>query len=343
METEERRKLRVAALGCGGIGAVHCAAYHALPETDLVAVADVNPDALEKLGEAYGVPGRYADYRELLESESPDLVSVCAWPALHAPMTLAAAEAGVSGILCEKPLASNRGDALRMVEACESRGIKLAVGYQHRYNPIHALAKRLLAEGEIGAPRLIRSRTNRGLLNNGSHGIDLIRYLLGDPPAEWVIGQVGRETDRWERGQRIEDFAIGEIGFGGDVRATIQTDLPGGVEFYPLIVGETGMIDLKGDHLILTNAKGAREERPEPNGGDHAAGIAGMAAWLLGGPEHRSTARHGLTVIEIIMALYESARSRERVSLPFAASESPLERMIEEGDLPVRIAGKVEI
>jgi predicted dehydrogenase len=189
----------------------------------------------------------------------------------------------------------------------------------------------LVSEGAIGAPKLLRCRTGNGLLNNGSHGIDLLRYLLSDPDAEWVAGQVGRSTDRRERGGRIEEFAVGVVGFPGDVQALLETDLPGAQKFYPLVVGESGTLESRGDHLRLINEHGLKLEQSTQDEGDHAAEIRAMVSWVRGGTEHRSEARHGRHAIEILMALYESARLRRRIPLPFTGSESPLEAMIDAG------------
>jgi predicted dehydrogenase len=310
---------------------------------EIVGIADVNPAALETVGERFHVKGRYTDYATLLDTEKPDLVSVCSWPELHAPMTLAAVEAGVKGVLCEKPLARTLGEANRMVRACEAAGVKFAGGYQHRFNPLHILARQLIADGAIGQPITLRSRTNRGLTNNGSHGVDLMRFLLGDPQAEWVVGQVGRSTDRWERGGRIEDFGVGLIGFPGDAQGTITTDLPGNPDFYPSILGTDGSLALHGDRLRLINASGITEESVTQSIGEHAAEIAEMVEWMRGGPEHRSQARNARAAIEILMALYESARTHERIDLPLMKEDSPLEQMIGDGMLPVKVPGEVHI
>src|SRR5437899_3316693 len=116
------RPLRVAILGCGGIADTHCRGYRAQPGVEIVALADVNPEALERFGEQYGVPGRYIDYHMLLQKERPDIVSVCTWPDLHAPMVVAAAELGIAGVLCEKPLSWSLGEVDRMIAACRAAG-----------------------------------------------------------------------------------------------------------------------------------------------------------------------------------------------------------------------------
>ena len=330
-------------LGCGGIGDVHCAAYRDRPDVEIVAVADIDAANLDRVALKYGVPGRFTDYRDLLRETTPEIVSVCTWPGLHAEMTIAAAQAGALGILCEKPLARSLGEVDRMIAACRASGSKLATGHQHRFNPVHSLARERVAGGAIGAPVLLRCRTNRGLMNNGSHGIDLMRFLLGDPTAEWVVGQTGRSIDRWERGGRIEEFGTGIIGFLNDVQAILTTDLPGEAEFYPMVVGDRGVMHLMGDSLRIVGPSGESIEKPERTRGDYAAEVAELVDWIDGGHAHRSAAEHGRAAIEIVMALYESARTHSRIDLPFTAADSPLERMIDDGVLTPVSAGRVEI
>jgi predicted dehydrogenase len=109
---------RVAIIGCGARGAArtgaarahaHWRAYAATGRCRLVALADIVPDNMTAFTEEYGdpaaPPAHFTDYREMLAQAHPDIVSICTWPALHAPMVVAAAQAGVRAIHCEKPMA----------------------------------------------------------------------------------------------------------------------------------------------------------------------------------------------------------------------------------------------
>src|SRR5262249_34546230 len=153
----------------------------------------------------FSLPRTYADAAEMLREESLDLVSVCLWHPLHAEYTILAAEHGPRAILCEKPMATCLREADAMIAACDRSGVKLAIGHQRRFNRSWTQARALLADDAIGDVSLVTVETGEGLLNCGTHVVDAVRYLLGDPAAEWVMGAVERRTDRWERSVRIED------------------------------------------------------------------------------------------------------------------------------------------
>ena len=129
--------MRAAVIGCGRIGcgfdddpnrtqvSTHAGAYQRTADVDLVAFADLDPAKLEKYGDKFGVAGRYEDYRRLLRQEKPDLVSICTWSGSHGDILRDAADAGVRGIFCEKPMADTPADARAMSRLCEDRGVVL--------------------------------------------------------------------------------------------------------------------------------------------------------------------------------------------------------------------------
>src|SRR5439155_5459225 len=128
-----------------------------LPECELVAGCDVREENAARLAEEFGIARIYTDYRELLEREQPELVAICTWPGTHAEIAVAAAEAGARGILCEKPMCLSLGEADAMIGACERRGTRLAIAHNQRCERRNHAARRLLAEGAIGKPTLLRS------------------------------------------------------------------------------------------------------------------------------------------------------------------------------------------
>ena len=126
---------RVGIIGCGGIGRDHARAYTTIPGVEIVAGAEINAENATRFTEQFGTVRIHEDYREMLAREELDLVSVCTWPPTHCDATVAAAESGVRGIMCEKPMATNLGEADRMLGACDAHGTRLAVGHQHRFDP----------------------------------------------------------------------------------------------------------------------------------------------------------------------------------------------------------------
>ena len=101
-----------------------------------------------------------------------------------------AAEHGAKAVLCEKPMAVSLAEADQMITACRSSGTKLAIGHQRRFYPGWTEARRLISEGTVGKPMMVTGYVVDGLLNTGSHVVDGMRYVLGDPQAEWVMGAV---------------------------------------------------------------------------------------------------------------------------------------------------------
>ena len=142
-------KYRAGVIGCGGISRSHARASHQHERVNLVAAADINPEALKKFADQFSISAKYANYKEMLAKEALDLVSVCTWQGTHAEITIAAAESGVKGILCEKPMAVNLGEADSMIEACDRSGTKLVICHQHRFDAINVEARKLVQEGVI--------------------------------------------------------------------------------------------------------------------------------------------------------------------------------------------------
>lgn len=334
---------RVGIVGCGVIAGYHAKAYVQHPKVEVVAVSDVNPDAARKVAEEHGVAAQYTDYRKMLEEENLDIVSICTWPGLHAEMVEVVAAHNPKAILCEKPMARNLEEADRMIAATAAHGVKLAIAHQHRFNPYWNKAKELIAQGAIGQPLLLHQQTARGLMNNGTHFIDGMRYILGDPKAEWILGQVSRTTDRWERGGRIEDLTGALIGFEGGARALIEIDMPGTPYPNMRIYGTDGMIEFSMRSLRYLNGEGDWHDVDLGAPASHNAQLEELIAWIEGRAEHRGRAEGAREVTEILMGIYESARTRQLVVPPLQPGPSPLELMIDSGELKVTQPGRIDI
>jgi len=338
-------KYRVGLIGCGGISKAHCNGWKGVESVEIVAGAD--PDEVNRNArcDEYDIPARYADAEEMLEKEALDIVSICTWTGLHPEQTVMAARHGVKGILCEKPMATSLGGAQKMIEACEEAGVKLAIAHQRRYGPEFLEASRLVSEGAIGTPIVFYWCIGSGLLNIGSHTVDTIRMLMNDEEVVWVIGQCGRKTDRHERGVKIEDFIEFIFTFKGGARGVVECDLP---EPEPpmkglVAVGTEGTLTY--DRVFkLRSARDGREREIKPEGKNmHVAQAEALVEWMEGGPEHNCSGRVNIKTLEVLMAAYESARIRDVVVLPFECKESPLEKMIEDGTLPVTQPGMYDI
>jgi len=250
--------------------------------------------------------------------------------------------------------------AEQMLVACRRNKVKLAIGHQRRFLPSYTLARDLIAQGAIGDVSLIQSFGAQGLPNYCSHQTDMFRYLLGDDECQWVMGNVERKTDRYERGTRIEDRAVAIYQFSRGARAMILCEVTPTVYQGAHMYGSEGMIDLTTTGLRLMNAFTSGQwqaQRPDgrfctlaEQGGrfewlEGGAGQADeLADWVEGKVEtHRGRGENGYKAVEMIHAVYESARCHERVDLPLQTRASPLDLMVDSGHLAPQRPGRYDI
>ena len=197
-------KYRAAIVGCGRMAGLvqlsleeypflilpyrHAPSYQAVPNVELVAASDIDPQRRDEFGQKWNVPHMYADYREMIEAERPDIVSVTTQAPQHAEVTIFAAERGVRGVYCEKPMACSLAEADAVVEACKRNGTQYNIGTTRRYQAGYEAMRQLGLSGEVGQPRVAVFHGSGRLLHSGSHYIDTLCYILGDPEPDVVQG-----------------------------------------------------------------------------------------------------------------------------------------------------------
>jgi predicted dehydrogenase len=247
-----------------------------------------------------------------------------------------------------------------MILACRRNNVKLGISHQRRFLPAYTLARELIAQGAIGQVQTIQSFGADGLPNYSSHQTDMYRYLLGDDDCDWVMGNFERKTDRYERNTRIEDCAVGVFHFTCGAVALLLSDVTPTVYQGALIYGSAGMINLTTTSLQLLNQEtGGRWQLHEPAGafykvaelGDDfewregaAAQSAELADWVAGQRgDFRGEATHGLKALQMVHAVYESARVHEKVLLPLETRVNPLDLMVESGHLAPQRPGPYDI
>jgi predicted dehydrogenase len=329
-------KYKAGLIGCGAIARNHAEAYDALPDVGLIAAADINPDSLKTIASEFGVANQYENYREMLSRESLDVVSICTWPGLHAEMTVEAAKSGVKAILCEKPIALTLGEADAMIEACESCQVKLVINHQHRFNPYFSEAKRLIESGAIGAVSLAWGHIRDSLLNNGTHLVDVMRYILGDPDTEWIMGQIERKKDSYNRGHEVEETAEGVIQFANGTRGLVETGEMAIPELRLLFYGREGQLEVSARELRVRGRKRRNWQQLQLGQGSSQMSQAKELLSLLDGrvTSHRADAAQARTTLEILLGIFESVRIHGVVRPPLALrNESPLNVMLRENVL----------
>lgn len=184
--------LRAAVVGCGGIGSrrsetkrmpgilSHAEAYAASPDTDLVGLADADEEALRRAGRLWNVTDLHHDVAGLARAVRPHIVSICTPDDTHARLVREAIEAGIPAILCEKPLATDVRTAAEVAALARASGTVLAVNYTRRYDPLHRQVRDRLLAGEIGALRHVTGWYTKGIVHNGTHLLDTLRFLCGE-------------------------------------------------------------------------------------------------------------------------------------------------------------------
>jgi predicted dehydrogenase len=359
----EKARYKAAIIACGGIARAHAAAYLHDERVNLVACAEIVSERLAAFGDEFGIAGRYTDYREMMERVRPDIVSICSQHHLHAPMTIDACAYRPRAILCEKPIALNLGEADAMIAACRAAGTLLIIGHQRRFAPQYVAAQRALAAGSIGAITWVEAFGHPGssLLVDSTHTVDLVRFFLGDPPAEWVIGQIDARAHRHAWGQPVEDCALAWIVFRDGVRLLLgagsppppAVDMPREglsavreFNYHRMAIhGTTGRLEVDGDwpygdRPLVRIHRGAEAETVAlPEVYDAKGSIlafereGALLVDCLDQPSRRHPLEAGSArdTLEILMAIYESSRRRQAVRLPLEVTDNPLITMLEEG------------
>jgi predicted dehydrogenase len=333
-----------------GIGRMHTRMFHAHEDFEVVAVVDLEEKYAQDA--AAGAPGAIAftDYAKMLAEVKPDVVVVATPNASHAALTIQAAEAGVRGVYCEKPMAINMADGRRMVEVCAQRGVALAVNHQRRTLPVFRTMRRLMEEGAIGRVELIRASCAGDILSDGTHLIDTSRFLANDADVKWVFGQVYREeasANPQRYGHAVEDggYALAEFETGLRVEFHTGTMQVKGRQYQDFeILGTEGRMWRPGDQtqpqLLLQDTTGGwrqvplddihLEDGPESSRVQNYRAFARMVT--EGGP-HPLSGESGLKDLEIALAIYESSRLRQKIQLPLQQDRYPLDIMIEQGQM----------
>jgi predicted dehydrogenase len=286
-------KLRVGVIGTGFGSEVQIPAFKANPRVELVAVASGTPGKARRIGDRFGIPQAFDDYKELVQRDL-DLVSITTPPHLHHPMTMAVLAAGPH-VLCEKPMALDVREAEDMLREAERREVVHVIDHELRFNPNRRKIRALIQDGAIGRPRhaLItvigpsRSDPTRpwtwwsdaskggGILGAlGSHQIDLLRFYLGEIEAAWGTTETYiKELPELQTGGRrkvtADDFSAFSMRFHSGAVGTVLLSGVAAHQQGPRIEiwGDAGTIVLDQQERLWTGKRGQDLDEvtdPEP-------------------------------------------------------------------------------
>jgi len=340
------RKLRFAIVGCGRISRNHLAAVGAhAGDIELAGVCDTELDRVEEVAAAHGTRG-YGSMAEMLYEAQPDVVVLATPSGLHARQAMEAAEAGCH-VVTEKPMATRWEDGRRMVEFFDKAGLRLFVVKQNRTNPTLQLLKRAVQKRRFG--RIYMAEVNvfwtrpqeyydserwRGkwefdggaLMNQASHYVDLLDWIVG--PVESVQAYIGTLA----RNIEVEDTGVVGIkwrsGALGSLNVTMLT-FPKNMEGSLTVLGERGTVRIGG--VAANEIQRWEFDAPDaddalvagasylPNsvyGNGHNLYYENVIEVMRGRCEPETDGREGLRSLELLTAMYISARDGRRVSLP---------------------------
>ena len=269
-------KVKLGIIGVGQIGKSHINTYKTIPDADIVAVADINEAEAKRVAAANNIPHILTRFRDLLKMDEIDAVDVCLHNNYHAPVTIAALEAG-KHVYCEKPMAGAYPDARKMYETAKKCGKKLSIQLSTLFSKETKAAKRLIDEGYVGkiyfaksyghrrrgrpwvdgygSPAFVTKKNAQGgaLYDMGVYHISNILYLVGNPEILTVSGATHDEIDKYEDRAKAAPWEVEELGLG-------FARLGGGISF---VIEESWAIHSSGtDSPLIAGSKGGIKLAP---------------------------------------------------------------------------------
>ncbi len=342
------RKIRFAVIGCGRIAQNHFESINKQSSrAELVAVCDTDPVVLANAIEKTGVKG-FASLTELLAHAKADCIVLTTPSGLHPRQAAEAARAGFD-VMTEKPMATRWHDGLAMVRACDEAGVHLFVVKQNRRNPTLQLLKQATDQGRFGRIYMINvnvfwtrpqayydSAAWRGtwefdggaFMNQASHYVDLLDWIGG--PVESVMAYTGTLA----RNIEVEDSGVAAIKWRNGAMGSINVSMltyPKNLEGSITILGEKRSVCIGGvavneikhwqfdqEHEMDARIGDASYQTTSVYGFGHPLYYDNVINTLRGESQPETDGREGLKSLELLIAMYMSARDGKRVCLPLA-------------------------
>jgi UDP-N-acetyl-2-amino-2-deoxyglucuronate dehydrogenase len=342
------KKFRIALIGCGRISKNHFEAIDQIDGLELVAVCDSDAERAAQAGTQWGVQ-HYTSYEKMLKDSKADIITIATPSGLHAEQGIAAANAG-KHVVMEKPMAISLTGADALVHACDKAGVQLFVVKQNRLNPPVQLLKSAVDRNRFGRIYMASCTVHwarpqeyydqapwRGtwefdggaFMNQASHYVDLIQWLMG--PVESVMAKTATLARRIE----TEDSGIAILKFRSGALGSIEVTMlayPRNLEGSITILGEKGSAKIGGTAVNKIelwqfaeydddDKKVAEADTIPPNvyGLGHQGYYRNVLAVLRGEAKPDTDGRAGRKSLELILGIYESAKTGREVPLPLRA------------------------
>jgi predicted dehydrogenase len=339
-------RLRIGVIGFGFMGKMHAAIFNQLPQTELVAVVDVDPSRFED--STFQGVNFYTDFRDLLQRKDIDAVSICVSDAAHFQPAIQSAQAG-KHIFLEKPIALNLDEARLIVQQAAQNGVKLMIGFLLRFDPRYAKVKDLIEQGNIGDVVHIHARRNspksegpvryKGstplLFHVTIHDLDLILWYLQDAVKTVYAQAVSKAL----KDNKMDDTVFAILRFQNDTLVNLESSwaLPEGsatkLDAYMEILGTRGMAKVECGFSGLWYCDSQGTSFPDtmhwPRVRDQQMGdlreeLMHFANCILEDTPPLVTGEDGLRSLELAWAIQQSLDSNQILTLSESASPSPV-------------------
>ena len=288
----------------------HADAYLYHPDVCLVAGCSRTSDKREYFHRKYSGTNTYADCRELFDKESIDLVSISTPARCRAEIVLAAAEAGVKRIYCEKAMACSLDECDKMIQVCEANNVMLIINHQRRWDNRFGAIKNFLEEDKIGDLQTIQISFGGGrLCRGGSHMFDLA-LMFAEDRIESGWGWLSNPTD-------FDSGGIGVFETNGGIRIVIDGSLGMNHYFQIDLIGERGVIRLldggfRTEAWLLPNESefGLMNQHHLPHSYSKESpmlnAIQNLIHSIENGTQPKSSGFEGRAAFEMIAAIHQS-------------------------------------
>lgn len=334
---------KVVQIGCGGRAQVHASAIAQVKRLDFVATCDLIEKKAKKTASTHDVPRTYTDFREMIETESPDVVALITLPTIRSQVVLPVLGYKPKALVIEKPMAITLSEAEEMVDKADEVGTCFVISHQCRYSEEMVKLRELIKNGKLGKIEKIIVNCKSNLMDQGTHILDLIKMMLPEQEPRWVMAQIDGTSQLYARGGGTCDHAILQIGYDDGVTALASIgnrspDVPENInttyiQFQVSAIGSDGYGEATlgyGLDAFFSEGPAERSRFPGFDANAHMTkALYEEVVDVLEGnkDEHQASAHGALKVQRIINTVYESSLQGRAIRLPYRPLHGTLARI----------------